>query len=191
MSLSQANVSRLAALQKKLDVVYAEAVVLTDQFIKAVLAGSIPDERDCADGAYLCKLMSEKVEDLRKEFDKAKQAGARYACEQWASKTLQEVVSGPIRGQLCTATLKVQMIPKIPKRGTEEYIAMCEDLGLNKTCMETFHAHWPSLVQLCTERMAKGQTLPRGIDKALIMTDNGLEFQHDEDFDLAFRKAKD
>ena len=193
MGLSQANVARLMSLSNKLDKLYAEAVVQSDQFLKAANDGEIPDERDLADGAYLCKQMAEKVDDMRKELEKARASASRVACEQWTIKTLSGVVKGPIHAQRCTATPKITMIPRIPKRGSEEYISMCRDLGLSDDFIagDMFHPHWPSLVNMCTLRMRNGAPLPKGIDNALIATDSGLVFMDEKEFDLGFRKAKE
>lgn len=194
MGLSQANVAQLAMLDARLKTLYNSLVVEVDRFNKAARSGAIPDERDCADGAYLCKLMSEQLDYLRKECNKACQAASQWACEQWTIKQLSDPnLSDKIHAQLCTATTKVDNVVNVPKKDTEEYSTLCHDLGLTEwsTQHDIFHIHWPGIVALCKDRLQRGLPLPKGLDKRLVKGIRGLEFSEVKDMTLSFRKAKD
>jgi hypothetical protein len=194
MGLSQANVAQLAAKKVQLDALYNQLVVEVDRFSKAAHNGAIKDLRDVADGAYLCKLMSEKFEDLRKECDKAERSASQYACEQQTMLELAGLAkNGTIHAQLTTATAKVTSVVSVPKKRTPEYEAMCLDLGLTQWSLDNdlFHAHWPGIVEKCNWLLANGMRLPRGVDKHLVRFEHGLDFVETRDTGLSFRKAKD
>jgi len=194
MGLSQANVASLNQRKARVDQLYNDLVVEVDRFAKAASTGAISDERDVVDGAYICKLMSEKFDDLRKECNKALEAASRWACEQHTMKELAGIMpDGVIRAQLCSASTKVKMVPVLPKKGTQEYYDMCIDLGVTDWAFqhELFHAHWPGVVEKCNALLAAGMPLPKGIDKSLVKTSKGLDFDVKKSMDLSFKKAKD
>lgn len=194
MGIDQANIAPLKALYDKAGKLFAEAVVLLPRFAEAASGGSIPDERDVADGAYLCKMLSEMLDNLRKECDRAQKSASQWACEQHTLAQLAGTAKDDkIRGQLCTATTSISFVPTVPKRGTVEYVQACLDLGLSEEALKSdaFHIHWPGFVALCSSRLAAGEPLPAGIDKFTVKTHNGLELKEEKDFGLAFRRAKE
>ena len=128
------------------------------------------DEKELADIAYALRETRELAEDLRKRADALGRLAQSAAC------VLQVTVNGSaesIKTDYCTAVLKMKTVVSIPKkdRQPEEYAALMDWLNVPRELWQNPESkysavefHWPGLVDLISQRQAKGERLPPGID---------------------------
>lgn len=134
--------------------------------IKAAATGMTQGERvDCA---FLLAEATKLADDMRKEASLAKELLMRLACVVWAQETVNDVGASPsVRGKIAVGTPDVKTMYAIPSAKTDpvEYKKFCNHLGLIGRGLKTgaFKPDYPALVEIISERIAKGQKLPPGM----------------------------
>lgn len=162
---------------------------------EAVKTGTLSSETALVDAAYLMREMSKLLDDTRKEMDQVKDTACRTACLSWTTKQLSDPsIGGTIRGEIAVGTPDIKMVPKFPKKGTQEYEAFCTAFGLKREGLDAdvFHIHWPHAVEYVSDCIALGKPLPPGIDPATLKMMNNLSLESYQEVDakMTLRAAK-
>jgi hypothetical protein len=117
---------------------------------------------ELVDLVYALKKSSELLDDVRKEVDQLKEFIERLACLAWLTQASGENV----KTEYCTGTPDVKQMAKVPKPGTEEYVALMNHFGVDPS--SPVRPHWPSMVERLSAELAEGKPLPPGCDPASV-----------------------
>jgi hypothetical protein len=119
---------------------------------------------ELADLAYVFKLLDDIVHDMHKKSASSYELAGRLLCLMWAKNGSGESVRTPY----CTVTPRIKMAANLPKRGTDDYVALMNSLGINAEMLETdaVRPHWPGLTDFITQRLTEGKPLPAGVDQS-------------------------
>lgn len=82
-------------------------------------------------------------------------------CVRYIDETVNEIEAIPIHGKLATGTPFIGEMHKTPKPNTPEGKALMNELGVPPGNESIFRVHWPTLVELVTERKSKGLPIPK------------------------------
>lgn len=152
--------SLVVKYQQKLEVFRRTYMAQQDELAALLtLAQSLKiTDENMADLGFLCREIGKVLDDLRKEFNAKSEFLAKVIC-------LRAVHSGahePIRGDLATATPTPKLAATLPKRGTPEYYALMEWLGVPREAAETkvLDFHFKGLEELITQRVENGAEKP-------------------------------
>ena len=122
-------------------------------------------KEELVDVGWAAKKASECFDDLRKELNKLESLAARLTC---LKATEEEVVK--VKGTYATASTELKMSANLPSRSKnpEEYVALCEFLGIPSDLneLDLIRVHWPGFTELYTRLSKEGKPTPPGIDIA-------------------------
>lgn len=129
--------------------------------VEAAVADSVLTLPQMADGALVLKRIKEKLEDATTEVNKAIGMIEKIACLQYAMIGR----SGPIRGEICTATPRTGTAPPSLKRADnpELHDQVMEYFGFSKESaqQELARLHYPNVEKHLQELQAAGKPLPQ------------------------------
>ena len=163
---------RLVETYKTLKAAYIDAVsVLADLQTECITERS-PEAH--ADNAFALNECNKLVEDLGKELRKLLRLSEKLA----NMLSIQNGSIGPIRTEYVTASLRQKMAASIPPRDSAEYADLCAYLGLPPN-NELMRLHYPTLVNIITQAIENGETLPNGVGEL------------NPEFHLTLRKRKE
>jgi hypothetical protein len=119
---------------------------------------------ELADLAYVLRQLDDMIHDMHKKSASTYELAGRLLCLMWAKNGSDE----PVRTPYCTITPKIKMAANLPKRGSDEYIALLTSMGFTAEMLETdaVRPHWPGLTDFITQRLTEGRALPAGLNQA-------------------------
>ena len=102
---------------------------------------------------------------IESRLNKLESLAARLTC---LKATEEEVVK--VKGTYATASTELKMSANLPSRSKnpEEYVALCEFLGIPSDLneLDLIRVHWPGFTELYTRLSKEGKPTPPGIDIA-------------------------
>jgi len=120
---------------------------------------------ELVDIGYLLREIANSFDQLRKNYNNKRELIELILCRALVERSIAGNTDKIFRGVLASASPKVAQQPKLPKRGTEEYVALCKWLGIpdDQIAKEYVSFHFPSLTKLMTENAETGAPNPPGI----------------------------
>jgi hypothetical protein len=151
----------LQALYSEAKALWTRTGVLLFEFQNAVQQVPRDDLVDCG---YLLREMRNAFDDMRKNCD-AKQllAGRRLAGEACSYALRGEDLK--LEGELATASAEVTTIPRLPKRGSREYVELLRWLKVPEEVIATnrLDFSFTEMQKLVAEMQSRGENPPPGI----------------------------
>lgn len=125
------------------------------------LKGPIP-QGDRVDLSYLLNQIAKMLKDIEKESRLLREQNDNIVC----FKAMTEGSVEKIKGEVATGTPDVKMTAKLPRKDSEEFLALMEDLGISHEVvgLDAVRPHYPGLVELISQRVAAGGNPPKGVD---------------------------
>lgn len=122
---------------------------------------------DAVDLGFLCRELYNQFDELRKEVKARQEKIGRFI----ATALVNQLVSGSdedvfVRGIYASGTPDVGVVPKLPKKGTQEYMDLCEHFGITSELAQRGLVvwHYPQIAEYCTELAKEGKKMPPGVD---------------------------
>ncbi len=123
------------------------------------------------DLAFFLRDVAVFAEDVKKEANKIRELLETVCCMIYTQSAAADPfakVEPRIEGFAAAGTPKCVMQPRLPARGTPEYVAIMRHLGATDRMLQEdrLRMHWPHLQQYVTELTERGQALPPGLSDA-------------------------
>lgn len=125
------------------------------------------DEQLC-DIGYFCKEIELMLEEARKEVKARKElCGMQIAFNKIRESVADPSVSLTVRGTYATGTPDMKMQAALPKKMSDEYILLCQHLGVPREVAEqgVLKLDWNAATELCTKLLSEGKKIPVGFGK--------------------------
>lgn len=139
----------------------------TDLKIADVALKGNTDIKELADAAYAMHKLEQYADAVKKLARTERERIARLCCMLWV-RTSDD--GEPIRTEYVTASPNIKTVPKIPKKheDPELYKNFLMALGVSEEMASLENppvaAHWPDLVDYCTNLAAQGKPLPPALE---------------------------
>ena len=126
---------------------------------------------DLIDEAFFAREIGELGDDLKREATRMYELFGKLAAFRWTADSLNDPnAATTIHGEYASGAPKVTMGAGLPKqkKNPEKYNALITWLGMdpNSLAAKYCHPHWPSMMELITQRLESGGKLPPGCGKA-------------------------
>jgi hypothetical protein len=126
------------------------------------------DDADCVDMGILMRDCEELSDELRKEAKSRKELCGRIIAMRWAERSLTMVVNDTVKGNLGSASPDTKQQGKVPERGSGEYFALAEFLGVPKEILQDgmpLKFDWNGMERYLTDRAKRGLPTPPGVTR--------------------------
>lgn len=102
------------------------------------------------------------LDELRKRYVEFREKTLQQiVCLRYIDDNVNSTKAEPIHGELATGTPHIGEMHRTPKPNTPEGRALMNELGVPQGNESVFRLHWPTLVEIVTERKRKGLPIPK------------------------------
>jgi len=156
--------------KERMDGVHKELYELMAEIDSAAKERVIRPEPDMVDIGFLCRETETVFDEMRKEV-KARKELLGKIISVWHTEGVMkgEITKESAQGILATGSPDVSQQPKIPKRGTPEFLALMKFLGVSEELSSgerpPIQFDWNGMGVLMGERARQGLPVPPGITK--------------------------
>lgn len=147
------------------DNAYSSAMEALMEALEWVRGDGQIDMPGLVDAGFLMREIENHCDDLRKEAKAKKNLVEMVIAKRAITDSVNEAGVGNIDGRLATGTPDVKQEPKMPKKGTAEYVALCQYFGLSEKAIRAgvMSPHYLRLGEWATEATKNGEPLPDGL----------------------------
>lgn len=141
-----------------------------------------PALEECADAIFIMKKTADMLDALRKEWNDRCAFLTRLFVMRFVQDQLnEEDPATNVKGRLTTSSPRVTNAPKLPsykgeREGevNEDFVTFCvQFLGIpeDKVRNGSIRPHWPTVTEMVTEALERGESIPGGLDPSKTFPD--------------------